>query len=94
MSIRIAQRGEVSHHATDISWRLNQNMLRACEFSNSIDFIAGAALKSEVIEPGFHFILHDDQHEDRIFTRIGLRSQPDVVPSLKPSIANDGQAAE
>lgn len=92
--IRIAHRGEVSDHATDISWRFNQNTAGSCEFCDSIDLCARIALKSEMIQQRFHFVLHNYQHENRIFAGRSLRPEPDVVPPFQPSIANDGQTAE
>ena len=92
--IRIAHHHEISHDPAEISWRLNQNVLLLSECRNPIDFLTRVALKSEVIEPRLHFVLHDDEHEDWIFAGIGFWTQPNVVPSFQSSIANDRKTAE
>jgi len=59
MSIGIAYHCEVTHHAAGINWFLNENLLFARSFGNSIHFGARVALKAKMIETRFHFVLHN-----------------------------------
>ena len=94
MPVRIAYRGEISNDPADISWRLNQNVPGAGELSNPIDFCARVTLKPQVIEPRFHFTLHNDQHEDRIFAGRRERAQPNVMTAFNSAVPNDLETAE
>jgi hypothetical protein len=60
MSIGIAHHREVTDHTTDVHGRLDENVSFASKLRDSVDFLARFALKSEVIETGLHFILHND----------------------------------
>src|SRR6266404_2538962 len=94
MSIRIAHHRQVSHDPTHVHRRLNQNVLLTCQLSNSIYFFTAVALKTEMIEAGFHFILDDDQNEDWIFSPRSYRTEPDVVTTFKPAITDNRKTAE
>ncbi len=94
MPVRISNHRKVTHHATDIHGQLNQNILLPGLRGYAIDFFATIALKAEVIQTGFNFILNDDQNEDRIFACLGGRSQPDIVPALEAAITHDRETAE
>src|SRR5258706_635544 len=94
MSIRIAHHRKVSHDPTYVHRRLNQNVLLTCQLSNSIYFFTAVALKTEVIEASFHFILHDDQNEDWIVSPRSYRTRPDVVATFKPAITDNRKTAE
>src|SRR5260370_35881158 len=94
MSIRIAHHRKVSHDTAHVDWRLNQDSLLTRQLSNSIDFSARIALKTNVIETGFYFILDDDQNEDRIFPFLSWWPKPDVVATFSPAIAHDRKTAE
>src|SRR6266403_6139216 len=94
MTIRIAHHRKVSHDPTYVHRRLNQNSLLTCQISNAINFFTAVALETEVIEAGPHFILHDEQNEDWIFSRRSCRAEPDIVTALEPAIAHDRKTAE
>src|SRR6266851_4436570 len=94
MSIRIAHHRKVSHDPAHVDWGLNQNVLLTCQLSSSIDFFPTVALKTEMIQTGFDFILDDDQNEDWIFSRRSCRAEPDIVTALEPAIAHDRKTAE
>ena len=94
MSVRIAHHCEVTHDSANVHRRLDENVLLPRHFSNAIDFFARVALKSEMIEAGFYFILHHDQDENRIQAGSCLRSQPNVVTTFRPAIANDRESAK
>ena len=94
MSVGIAYHSEVTDNATDIYRCFHQNILLPRQFGNSINFFTRIALKAEVIETGFYFILHDDQNENWIFSRRRRRTEPDIVPAFEPSIADDQKTAE
>ncbi len=94
MSIRIAHHRKVSHDPAHVDWGLNQNVLLTCQLSNPINFFTAIALKTKVIEAGFHFILHDDQNEDWIFSRRSYRTKPDIVTTFKPAITHDRKTTE
>ena len=94
MPIRIAHHRKVANDTAYIHRRLNQNTLLPRQLSNPIDFFATVALKSEVIEAGFDFILNDHQNEDRIFSRRCSRTEPNIVTTLEPPIAHDRKTAE
>ena len=89
MAIWIAHHCKVTHDTTNIHRRLNQNILSSRELGNSIHFFPTVALKTEMIQAGLHFILHDDQNEDRIFSLVCCRTEPDIVTPLEPSITHD-----
>ena len=89
MSVGIAYHSEVTDDTTYIHRCFDQNVQLSSEFGNPIDVCARVALKPEVIETGFHFILNDDQNEDWIFSRGSCRTEPDIVPTLKPPITDD-----
>ena len=92
--VRIAHHREVADDAADIDRRLDQNVLLAGKFRNAIDFSPRVALKSEVVEAGFHFVLNYDKDKNRIFSGRRLWSQPDIVPPFRPSIADNRKTAE
>lgn len=94
MSVRIAHHSEVTDDAAQVHRRLDKNVLLPRQFSNAIDFFARVALKSEMIEAGLYFILHYDQDENRILTGSRLRSQPNVVTTFRPAVANNRKTAE
>ena len=83
MSVRIAHHREVTHDAANVHRRLDENVLLPRQFSDAIDFCARLALKSEMIEAGFHLILHHDQDENGILTGSRLRSQPNIVTTFR-----------
>ena len=92
--IRITHRGEITDHATDLSWRFDQDVPGAGEFGDSINLCARVTLKSEMIQQRFHLVLHNHQHENRIFAGRRLWSEPDIVPPFQATIANDTEAAD
>lgn len=94
MPVRIAHGRKVPDDATDISWRLNQNILCPRQLRDPINFLARVALKSEVIEPGLHFVLHDYEHENRICVCWRRRPEPDIVSAFEPPIANYRKTAK
>lgn len=94
MSIRIAHQGEVTNDAANVDRRLDENVLLPRQFSDAIDFFARLALKSEMIEAGFYFILHHDQDENGILTGRRLRPQPNIVTTFRPAVANDRKTAK
>ena len=94
VSIRIAHHCEVPDNAPDIDWRLDQNVLLPSQLSYSINLLARITLKPKVIQTSLYFILHNYQHEQRIFTGKSGRAEPDVVPPLEPAIANDRKTTE
>src|SRR5437870_13759109 len=93
MSVRVAHHRKVTDDTAYIHRWLNQNILLPRQLGNSIDLFATVTLKPEVIQPGLHFILHDDQNENRIFRRCN-RTEPDIVTTLKPAVAHDRETAE
>ena len=94
MSIRIAHHREVTHDAAKVHRRFHKNVLFTRKFGNPIDFFAGLALKSEVIQARLYFVLYHDQDEHWILTGSRLRAEPNVVTAFRPAIANDGKAAK
>ena len=83
MTVRITNGGEVADDAAEIRGRLNQDVLFARMLSDAIDFFPRIALKAEVIEAKFDFVLDNHQDEERIFTFFSCGSEPDVVPAFK-----------
>src|SRR5436189_4779527 len=94
MSVRIAHRREVTDDPADISRRINEEVLRASEFRDAIDFGARVALKSEMIKPRFYFLLHHYQYESRIILLGRRRTEPDVVSAFLSTITNNREAAD
>src|SRR5882724_1667276 len=94
MSVWIAHHRKVSHNTAYIHRRLNQNILLARQLSNPINFFPAVALKAEVIEPGLHFILHDDQDEYWIFSRGSCGTEPDIVTTFEPPITDNPKTTE
>jgi hypothetical protein len=60
VTVRIADHRKVTDNASDIHRWLNQNILLARQLGDSINFFSAVALKAEVIETSFHFILNYD----------------------------------
>ena len=94
MPVRIAHHRKISHNTAYIHRRLNQNILLTSQLGNSINFFTRVALETEVIEPGLHFILDDHQNEDRIFSRQGNGTEPNIVTAFKAPVAHDREATE
>jgi len=94
MSVGIAYRSEVTDNATDIYRCFHQNIRLSSDFGNSTDFFTRVALKAEVIETGFYFILHDDQNKYWIFSGRSRRTEPDIVAAFEPSITDDRKTAQ
>src|SRR5207253_8385371 len=93
-SVRIAHHREIADHAPGIQWLLNQNVLLAGQLGDPINFFARVALKPEMIETGFYFVLHDHQDENWIFSGLSSQTEPDIVAPLEPAVAHDRKAAE
>ena len=89
MTVRITHHGEVTYDSANIHRRLDEDVLLPRQFGDAIDFFTRLALKSEMIETRFYFILHDDQDEHRIFTGRRLRSEPNVVTAFGAAVTND-----
>jgi hypothetical protein len=66
MTIRITHGSEVSDHATT-SVAAQQDVPGASEFGDAINLCARVHLKSEMIQQCFHLVLHNHEHENRIF---------------------------
>src|SRR6266481_2235962 len=89
MPVGITHHRKVTDNTAYIHRWPNQNVLLTCLLGNPINFFAAVALETEVIEAGFHFILHDDQDEDRIFSRRRCRAEPDIMAAFDPTITHD-----
>jgi len=89
VSVRVAHHCEVTTTPPTSTGGSTRMFLLAGELRDPIDFCARVTLKTEVIQGAPSLHLHDDQNKDWIFTGGSLRSQPDIVPTLKPSIADD-----
>ena len=94
VSVRIAHHREISNDTSGVQRFLNQSVLLSCERGDAIDFFTRVALKPEMIETGFHFILDDYQNEDRIFARLSWRAEPDIVTAFEPTVTDDRKPAK
>src|SRR5437773_6982707 len=94
MPVRVAHHHKVSHDTADVGGKLDQDVLRARQLRDAINFLSRIALKPKMIEPRFDFILHDHEHKGWILSRRSLRSEPDVVPPFQTAITNYAEAAK
>lgn len=63
MPVRIANGREVSNHSANICRRIDQDILFLRGPGNSVNLFARIALKAEVIQTRFNFVLHYHQDE-------------------------------
>ena len=89
MSVRIANGRKVSDDTADISWWVNEKILRARQLCDLIHFRARVALEAKMVKARFHFVLDHHQNERRIFVLSDRWSEPNIVASFLASIAND-----
>lgn len=89
MSIRIADCREISHDATNVGWRIDEEVLRASEVSDAINFCPRVALEAEMIEPRFNFVLHHHQYKGGIVLFGRLRAEPNVVSPFLSAITDN-----